>query len=467
LEKNEKIKCAFENVDIKSGTGPVYQKLCDAIVLLIESKKLAEGDRLPPHRDIAQFVGVNVSTVTRAIKLLQQRGHVESRVGSGSFIRPPRPRSPRSGVVETEGVCDLSVNRPATDAYLHILERILPTLPLHSHFRMIQDYHLPEGDERVRRAFAHWLAPALGHEDPNRLVVVNGCQHGMSCIVETIAQPGDVILTDQITFHGFISLCAAKAIRLKSVETDQAGMVPEAFREACIHNRPKAVFLMPNNHNPTTVTLSARRRKALADIAREHGVYIIEDDVCGPLMDNPPPTIASTHPDITFYVTSLSKCIAAGTRLGVVSAPPSQVAALAGMLRLNCWSTNSLMNFIAATMIEQGSMDEIIATERAELRLRNKILNEFLPPSQTPREPTSPFAWIELPEPWRCSTFVKSAEQAGVCVLTGEAFSFSQTPLHAVRININAARSGEDLRKALVILQTLAQTGYRKALMGV
>lgn len=466
LKNNKNIESIFEEIRIRTGSGPVYQQLCDAIISLIETKKLAEGDRLPPHRDLAQLIGVNVSTVTRAIKLLQQRGHVESRVGSGSFIRPPRPRPPRSGVVDTEGVCDLSINRPATDAYLHMLERMLPMLPLHSHFSMIQDYHLPEGDERVRQAFAQWLSPALGHEDENRLVVVNGCQHGMSCIVDTIAQPGDVILTDQITFHGFISLCAAKAIRLKAVDTDQAGMVPEAFREACIHHRPKAVFLMPNNHNPTTVTLSARRRKALADIAQEHGVYIIEDDVCGPLMDNPPPTIASTHPDITFYVTSLSKCIAAGTRLGVVSAPPSYVARLANILRLNCWSTNSLMNFIAATMIEQGTMDEIIASERAELRNRNKILAELLPVSQTPREKTSPFAWIELPEPWRCATFVKSAEQAGVCVLTGEAFSFSQHSLHAVRINLNAARSGDDLRKAVSILQTLANSGYRQALMG-
>lgn len=464
---NEKFENIFAGVDIRKGTGPVYQQLCDAIILLIETKKLTDGDQLPPHRYIAQFLDINVSTVTRAIKLLQQRGHVESRVGKGSFICPPRSRSPRSGVVETEGVCDLSINRPATDEYLHALERLLPMLPQHSHFKMIQDYHLPEGDERARRAFARWLSPSLGHQDENRLVIVNGCQHGMSVIVDTIAQAGDVILTDQITFHGFISLCAAKSIRLKAVETDQAGMVPEAFREACIHNRPKAVFLMPNNHNPTTVTLSARRRIALADIAREYGVYIIEDDVCGPLMENAPPTIISTHPDITFYVTSLSKCVAAGTRLGVVSAPPAYVARLSGMLRLNCWSTNSLMNFIAATMMEQGTLDKIVAAERKELKARNKILSEILAVSQIPREKTSPFAWIELPEPWRCASFVKSAEQAGVGVLTGEVFTFSQTSLHAVRINLNAARSGEDLRKALTILQTLTNTGSRRALMGV
>ncbi|WP_376870621.1 PLP-dependent aminotransferase family protein [Albirhodobacter sp. R86504] len=466
MENIDKITSPFDGIDLEIGSGPLYQRLCDAVILLIESKKLAHGDRLPPHRELAQLFGVNVSTVTRAIKLLQQRGHVESRIGSGSFIQPPRPKPPRSGVVETAGICDLSINRPATDAYLHMLEKILPMLPAHNHFRMIQDYHLPEGDVRVREAFAQWLAPELGHTDPARLVMVNGCQHGMSCIVDTIAQPGDVILTDQITFHGFIALCATKAIRLKAVETDQAGMVPEAFREACQLHRPKAVFLMPNNHNPTTVTLSPRRRKALGDIAREYGVFIIEDDVCGPLMENPPPTIASTHPDITFYLMSLSKCVAAGTRLGVISAPPSQVATLAGILRLNCWSTNSLMNFIAATMIEQGKLQEIIAAERSELRSRNKILAEILPPSQVPREKTSPFAWLQLPDPWRCAAFVKSAEQAGVCVLTGEAFTFSQTPVHAVRINLNAARSGDDLRKALAILQTLTNTGYRQAFIG-
>lgn len=467
LNNIDKIRALFGELDLEDGSGPIYLRLFDAIVLLIESKKLAEGDRLPPLRDLAQMLGVNVSTVSRALKMLQQRGHVESRVGSGSYVRPPRPSPPRSGVVETAGLCDLSINRPATDAYLQALERLLPMLPEHDRFSMIQDYHVPEGDLRVRTAFASWLAPALGHHDPDRLVMVNGCQHGMSCILDTITRPGDVVLADRITFHGFISLCASKAIRLKSVETDQAGMVPEAFRDACIQHRPKAVFLMPNNHNPTTVVLSPRRRQALANIAREHGVYVIEDDVCGPLLETPPPTIASTHPDITFYVTSLSKCVAAGTRLGVVSAPPTMHASLAGMLRLNCWSTNSLMNFIAATLIEQKTMDAIVATERAELRARNKILNEILPSFQTPRLATSPFAWIELPEPWRCTTFVRSAEQAGVGLLSGEAFSFSQSPLHAVRININAARSGTELRKAMIILRDLLHGGERRALMGV
>ena len=316
LNNIDKIRALFGELNLEDGSGPIYLRLFDAIVLLIESKKLADGDRLPPLRDLAQILGVNVSTVSRALKMLQQRGHVESRVGSGSYVRPPRPSPPRSGVVETAGLCDLSINRPATDAYLHALERLLPMLPEHDRFSMIQDYHVPEGDLRVRTAFASWLAPALGHHDPDRLVMVNGCQHGMSCILDTITRPGDVVLADRITFHGFISLCASKAIRLKSVETDQAGMVPEAFRDACIQHRPKAVFLMPNNHNPTTVVLSPRRRQALANIAREHGVYVIEDDVCGPLLETPPPTIASTHPDITFYVTSLSKCVAAGTRLG-------------------------------------------------------------------------------------------------------------------------------------------------------
>lgn len=464
---NEKIKSLVESVDFQIGAGPVYQQLCDAIVRLIEDHKLVEGDRLPPHREIAQLVGVNVSTVSRAIKMLQLRGHIESRVGSGSYVRPLRPGSPRSGVQETEGVCDLSINRPATDGYLRAVQNLLPTLPAYSGFSTIQDYHLPEGEHRIRTAFAKWLAPTVKHEDPERLVVVNGCQHGISCIVDTIAQPGDVILTDQITFHGFISLCASKAIRLKQVETDQAGMVPEAFREACQLHHPRAVFLMPNNQNPTTVTLSARRRKELGDIARENDVYIIEDDVCGPLMDNAPPAIASTHPDITFYVTSLTKCVAAGTRLGVVSAPAPMVAGLAAILRLNCWSTNSLMNFIAAILLEQGQIDDITAAEKMELRARNAILPEFLPPSQLPRQMTSPFAWIELPEPWRCATFVKVAEQRGVCVLTGEAFSFSQSPVHAVRININAARSVEDLRNALSILHELITTGSRQALMAM
>ncbi|MEP2783318.1 MAG: PLP-dependent aminotransferase family protein [Pseudoruegeria sp.] len=460
----------FKQIHDLNGSGAIYRQLADHIMDLVKTAQLNPGDRLPPHRELARLIGVNVTTVTRAIAVLQKNGVVESRAGRGSFIKSPGPKTvPRSGVNENSRLCDLSINRPAIDAYLKAAEHLLPTLVNDPRFPSVQDYHAPEGEYQTRKTIAEWLSSATGHNDPSRLVVVNGCQHGLSCVVDAVAQSGDVILADMVTFHGFIPLCASKGIKLKSVATDGGGMKPEALEEACQRHSPKAVFLMPNFHNPTNVTLSEARRDALAHVARKNNTYIIEDDVCHALLSNPLPTIASKHPDITFYVSSFSKSVAAGIRLGVVSAPVEETEAVSAMLRMNCWSTSALVGLVVTKLIEEGTIDTIISQQAQELKERHQILVETLPSEFLDSQPTSPFAWIRLPNPWRSETFSKAALNAGVCVLSGEAFNIDrdQAPVHAIRIYTNAARSQKELRLAAGIINNLLKSGHRKALFDV
>jgi len=458
----------FKPIKDSEGQDPVYRQLANQISELVKSAKLNPGDRLPPHREIARLVDVNVTTVTRAFAVLQKSGIVEARPGKGSFIKSPDSKIvPRSGVTDDSGLCDLSINRAATDAYLRAVEDLLPSLASDPRFSTIQDYHPPEGELQIRKAMAKWLSNTTGHNDSSRLVVVNGCQHGLSCVVDAIAQSGDVILADAVTFHGFISICASKGIILKSVATDHDGMSPSAFEEACQRYSPKAVFLMPNLHNPTNVTLSEKRRDGLAIIARQNAVFIIEDDVCGPLIKNPLPTIASKHPDITFYVSSFSKCVAAGIRLGVVSAPIKNVEDVSAMLRINCWSTNTLVGLVITKLIENGTLDAIISEQANELKERHEILKSTLPSELLNSQPASPFAWIRLPSPWRGDSFSRAAVNAGVCVLSGEVFGLDrdQAPVHAIRINTNAARSQKELQLAASVINNLLKSGHRKALL--
>lgn len=448
----------------------IYMQLAEQISELVKSSALKPGDRLPPHRELASLTEVNVTTVTRAFAVLQKRGVVESRPGKGSFIKEPKKEvTPRSGVKETSGICDLSINRPATPSYLSALQKVLPSLAQDSRFEIVQDYHPPEGEIQTRNVFANWFSDATGHDDPNRLIVVNGCQHGLTCVVDAIATSGDVILADSITFHGFISLCSSRDITLKAVASDAEGMLPSAFEEACRRFSPKAVFLMPNFHNPTNATLSWERRIQLSEIARKYAVYIIEDDVCRPLINNPLPSIASKFPDITFYVTSFSKCVAAGARLGIVSAPPQKVQDVSAILRTNCWSTNALVSLAMSKLIEDGSINTIVSEQAKELRHRQGIIRDLLPSEHVHSQSTSPFAWITLPDPWRCASFCRTLKNAGVTVLPGDVFLLDrdQSPAHAIRINANAARSRKELQLAITKIAALLNSGRRKALLDI
>src|SRR5437899_11124392 len=98
-------------------------------------------------------------------------------------------------------------------------------------------------------------------------------------------------------------------------------MLAKQFEQACKQWRPRAVFLVPSYHNPTAITLPMERRSAILEIARQHNVIILEDDVYRPLLDQPPQTFARLAPDLTVHVSGFSKCIAPGLRLGFVIAP--------------------------------------------------------------------------------------------------------------------------------------------------
>jgi DNA-binding transcriptional MocR family regulator len=451
------------NLKLPDGDLPVYQRLAEAIGDRIARNELAEGDKLPPHRELARAVGVNVTTVTRAISVLQQRGLIEARPGRGTVVasRTNDGNSFTSAPSDEAGLIDLSVNRPATTAYLETLASLLPRLAKDRRFAALQDYHPPEGPAWARAAVATWLGGIAGEGDPSRIVLTEGAQHGLACVLQAVAQRGDVILSDAVTYQGIGALCRSLGLDLRGLPMDRGGMLPDAFEAACVNWRPRAVFLVPTLHNPTTITLSEARRRALATIARRHNVLIIEDDVYRSLLDEPLPSFASWEPELTIHISGLSKCVAPGLRYGFVVAPRALLGHVAAALRIDCWSINPLTALVATTILEDGLAMRMIEAQRVELRARQAILREVLAPFDVQTHDASPHAWLHLPEPWRAAAFARACRQRGVGVLPMEAFAVGRdTSIHAVRIHLGAALSAVDLRRALSAIAELLRLGH-------
>ncbi len=454
----------FENLQFSEDAGPVYRQLADAIATQIKAGALAVGDRLPPQRDIARALRINVTTVTRALATLQERGLLEARAGRGTLVAA-KDASDKANFVSSpsddSGLIDLSVNRPPTSAYLEVLSSLLPRLHKDSRFAALQDYHPAEGPLWARAAVAARMNGVAGDGEPGRVVLAAGAQHGLDCVMGAVAKQGDVILADEVTYQGISALCRVHDLNLVGVTMDRNGMLPDAFERACQQLRPRAVFLVPTLHNPTTITLSAERRRDLADVARKHNVLIIEDDVYRPLAAETLPSFATLEPDLTIHIGGLSKFVAPGLRLGFVIAPRAVAGQVAAALRINCWSISPLTALIATQMLEDGSVDRIVAVQREELAQRQTILTEVLGRFDLQTHPTSTHAWLRLPEPWRGAGFARTLLQRGVGVLPGDAFAIGREPVHhGVRINVGAARSRDDLRAALDIMADLLTAGH-------
>lgn len=441
----------------------LYAQLADALAQAIESGKVQPGDRLPPHRDFASVLGLNITTVTRAMAVLQQKGLVQSRPGRGTQVSLPRHPAAQfqSAPSNDPDIVDLSVNRPATTGFNRVLAALLPRLHTDPRFIDMKDYHPSEGPLWAREAAAQWLCHTGVPAQASRMLIVEGAQHGIASTLRSLANAGDVVLADSVTYQGINALCRSLGLVLIGVDADARGMSPEALKNACDEYDPRLVFLVPSIQNPTAITLDLERREELAAVIRETNLLVIEDDVYRPLLDSSPPPFVSLLPDRTIYISALSKCIAPGLRMGFVLAPPHLVQDISTMQRIDCWSTSPLTSLIAAKLIEEGHAEQLVTEQKEELRERQSLLAKHLDGLQFQNSPTGTHAWLILPEPWIGSRFALLCQERGVILLAAGAFTLrSELSPQAVRINISAALSREHLVKALKVISQLARQGH-------
>ncbi|WP_322045651.1 PLP-dependent aminotransferase family protein [Paraburkholderia sp. J67] len=418
------------------------------------------GSRLPPQRDLAVELGINVSTVSRAYKELQARGLIVASKRRGSIVTggampvvntPAQRNAP--GEPPGNGVIDLTVNRPATGEFVAQLARTMAAIARDPRFAETQEYQPPQGPDWARAAGAQWIAAPGFTPSPDNLVVTSGAQHALYAVLSSLMGHEGVILSDKLTYYGLKALAPVFQFELVGIPSDDDGLLPEHLEEACKRLRVKAIFTVPNLQNPGVVTMSLERRAALVDIARRHHIAIIEDDVYGPLLRKRLPTIASLCPELTFHIASTSKILAPGLRIGYLLTPPHGAALAAEAVRTTAWMPAPLSMLIATRWIEDGTAHTILEAQREELQARQALARELLPADLLKSDPACMFVWLRVPEPWRSDDFAANALARGVNTMPASAFAVDRsTTEHGVRINLACATSREQLSRALQIL---------------
>jgi DNA-binding transcriptional MocR family regulator len=418
------------------------------------------GSRLPPQRDLALELGINVSTVSRAYKELQARGLIVASKRRGSIVTGgampsvhARSDSAVSAAADANAVIDLTVNRPATGEFLAQLARTMESIARDPRYPETQEYQPPQGPDWARAAGAQWIAAPGFAPAPDNVVVTSGAQHGLYAVLSSLMGHEGVILSDQLTYYGLKALAPVFQFELVGIPSDEEGLLPDRLEDACKRMRVKAIFVVPNLQNPTVVTMSLARRAALVDLARRHHIPIIEDDVYGPLLRTRLPTIASLCPELTFHIASTSKVLAPGLRVGYLHTPPLGAALAAEAVRTTAWMPAPLSMLIATRWIEDGTAQTILDAQRTELQARQEIARELLPVEYLHSHPACMFVWLRVPPPWRSDDFAANALARGVNTMPASAFAVDRSTVeHGVRINLACAASREQLRRALQIL---------------
>ncbi len=444
--------------DVVTRPGPLYRAIVEALADDTARGVLAAGDRLPTHRELADRLGVTVGTVTRAYAEAARRGLVSGEVGRGTFARGRAVVEAPLAVDREAPHVDLSVNHPPVTGELDpgpLLARTLAQLVQSRELTSLMGYAPDGGSESHRAAGAEWIRRGGLEATADQVLVTSGSQHGLTAVLATLLRPGDLVLTESLTYAGMKALAELLHVRLQGLPMDAHGLRPDAFEDACRAGAARALYCVPNLQNPTAAVMPESRRREVAAIARAQGVLIVEDDVYGLLLDPAPPPLTSFAPELAYYLTGTAKILAPGLRVGYLLAPPGEWARLVGGVRATTWMAAPLMAEVAARWIADGTADEARRRKRAEVIARQAIAREVLARYRVQSQPESFHLWLSLPEPWRSDAFAAHARRRGVLVGASQTFLVGPGAAPAaVRVCLGPPRDREQLRRGL---RTLAE----------
>jgi DNA-binding transcriptional MocR family regulator len=436
-----------------------YLGIVEALEADLRSGRVRPGDRLPPQRAIAEALGVDLTTVTRAFNEARRRGLVDAQAGRGSFVREGLNTDRSFGRHDGASIIDLSMNVPPLPAAIDLRKAIPrgiadvlsnPRGMLHLH------YQESTGSEADRFTAAAWLARRMETSSPSRILVAGGAQAALFAICESELRSGDTIAASSLTYPGFKAVATQKGLMVAPLAIDEGGIIPDSFEEICRTKAPRALYVIPSIDNPTTTTLSEDRRRKLVATARQHKVIIIEDDPYAPLRPQTTPAFFSLAGDITWHIATLSKCATPALRVAYVVAPgDTQAVRLASVLRATTLMAPPLMVALASQWIAGGMLDEITTAIREENAERQKLAAAIFGDAQFAADPHGHHLWLWMPPHWRATHFAEHADRSGVTIVPSSTFSVAAIPTEGVRVSLGAAPDRTTLEKALSLLANL------------
>jgi DNA-binding transcriptional MocR family regulator len=408
---------------------------------------------LPTHRALASALDLDLTTVTRAYGEARRRGLLEARVGQGTFVSETTARAAHD--LPAPVSIDLSMNLPPQPVEANLDLRIaqgLAHIRSAAGFSAFLSYSRPGGNADEREVAASWLRPRVPRASPERIVIFPGSQAIIFNALLALTSPGDVVVTEALTFPGLRAAAARLNVRLVGVAMDGEGARPDALDEAIRKHRPKAVYLVPTQQNPTTATMGPVRRKAIADIIRKRGSMLIEDDVYGPLDPQVSP-IANLIPERTYFAASIAKCIAPALRVAYLLAPdPSTEQKMRGGLQATMQMPPSLMVALLTHWLRSGVANDIIKAIRNEAAARQQLATRFLKGIAFAARPASHHLWMPLPKHLDGPDLLAHLRRNGLAVVGEEAFAVNDAAPRGLRVSLGAARNRAELSQALHVL---------------
>jgi DNA-binding transcriptional MocR family regulator len=448
--------------DSLSPDTPLYIGIADALARDISSGRLRPGERLPTQRALASTIGVDLSTVTRALRECERRGLVAGTVGRGTFVSADIGISvPLARTDDASDLLEMGLVLPlyaAEEAVFSAVRKAMAAVDLSRFLR----YADPAGMPEHRAAGAAWLSRAGVKVPPSRVLVTSGSQNAIACCLMSLFSPGDRVAVDSLTFPGLKTAAQMLNVRLVPIRMDEGGMVPAELAATCLRERIRGLYLMPEVQNPTTSSLSEERRERIARIVLRNDLILMEDDAFGHTGARRGAALSARLPENGIFLGGTSKVFGAGLRVSFVAAPTRFIAPLERAILSTVWMASPLTTEILIRVIASGKAEALIRAKNREATKRTSLALKKLSAWRVHSRPSGFYVWLELPQPWTGRELELAAREAGVRVFCAEKFAVGGAAVpSAVRLSLTGPETLADLSRGLDLMAGILRTGPR------
>jgi len=407
--------------------GASYERLASALLTLIADGRLAPELSLPAERELARELGISRTTTKAAYDHLRSSGYLESRQGSGTWVTLPSSHSQARAWVpgEANTLIDLSMASPdpPVRAIRAALDRAITVLPAH----LRGHGYNPLGLSRLRETIAAKYEARGLPTKPEQIIVTAGAQAAIQLIADTLLRRGDPVVIEIPTYPNALDALSRAGGRLLSIGVSAHGWDVDMLIDA-VQRSPRLAYLIPDFHNPTGQVLGEDERRAIPEIARRHGTYLVVDEILSDLVLDksfmrPCPVAAFDTGDRVLSIGSLSKTVWGGLRVGWIRSTPTLVAQLAAARAAVDIASPVLGQLVAAEVL--ADLEAILQERRDDLRQRRDTLHSGLLrafPQWRAAKPAGGLSiWVEMDQAIS-SALTIAAEGHGVRLVPGPRF---------------------------------------------
>ncbi|QIZ08073.1 PLP-dependent aminotransferase family protein [Priestia megaterium] len=454
---------SFENYsmswkpDKKSLNRPFYKSLALLLEQDVINGFLAPGTKLPPQRELADFLDLNFTTITRAYKICEVKGLIYAITGSGTFVAPNAARSITISTDKTANLIELGFAASFEQTNASVTE-VIQKVVNKSYVEQLLNYNEPTGILHQKTAALNWMESFGIHTVHEHIAIVSGAQNALAIALAALFEPGNRIATDLYTYSNFIELAKMFHIQLVPILGDEFGISPNELDKQCSQINIHGIFLMPSCCNPTTVMIPEFRKQELATVIHKHRLILIEDDIhafltAGMISDYQQPMF-NLLPEQSIYICGTSKSICSGLRVAyMVFGDALREKITQAIFNINV-KTSSFDAEVITELILSGKAHEIASLKKQLAQTANDIYFEYFPLRKNVEHPFSFYRWLPIQGFNDAFQLESDLKRQGIRVFHSDRFLSGQTtPDKYLRIALASTNSLDELKIGLSILR--------------